>query len=87
MTQKASPLSIGLAVTLLITAVSGGMYMGALASDVEHLEQVEEQRQEDHDTIVTQTADLKTLKEDMTATKETLAAMLTVLNKIEQKVE
>ena len=87
MRKEGSLFSVGVAITLLITAVSGGMYMGALASDVEHLEAVEQQRLEDHDTIVTQTADLKTLKEDMKTTKETMQAMLTVLNKIEQKVQ
>ena len=87
MRKDASQLSVGLAVALLTTAIGGGMYVGALANDVETLKQQQQEKNHDHDNITTLKADVATMKGDIKVTKETLSTMALILARIEQKVE
>ncbi len=87
MIKNASSFSVGVAITLVVTVLGGGMYIGALANEVGRLTQDRQEQQEDHDNITTLKADVATMKEDMRTTKETLGSMALILARIEQKVQ
>ena len=83
--QQASKFSIGVAITLLAMVGSTGLYVGALASDVENLEQAYAQQQTDHDSIVRMEQQIKQLAEDSEEAKEADKVMLEILRGLEQK--
>jgi len=82
MTQKASSLSVVVAIGLLTTALAGGMYIGALASDVEMLQKQEIQRAEDHDTLVALRTDVDHLKRSQDQIEIDVKAILVAVNQI-----
>ena len=83
--QQASKFSIGAAITLLAMVGSTGLYVGALASDVENLEQAYAQQQTDHDSIVRMEQQIQQLAEDSEEAKEADKVMLEILRGLEQK--
>jgi len=87
MRKEASFISIATAVTLATVGVGGGMYVGALASDVESLQAQEVQRKEDHDTLVALKQDVKNIKEDVDETKNDVKTILTAVQAIQIKIE
>ncbi len=83
MRKEASFVSVATAVALVAMAVSGGMYVGALAESVDDLEEEqakqEEQIQQDHDDVVKLKSDVEHIKS--TADKTQLA-----VERIEQMI-
>lgn len=87
MRKEASFISVATAVSLAFVGVSGGMYVGALATDVESLQAQEEQRQEDHDTIVALKENVETIKEDVEDIEEDVKTILTAIQQIQIHIE
>jgi hypothetical protein len=77
MKKEASFVSVATAVALVTMAVSGGMYVGALASDVETLEKEqekqEEQIQKDHDDVIKLKSDVEHIKQTADTTQLAVA--------------
>ena len=82
---KASNFSYAVAVTLLVTAVSGGMYIGALANDVETLKREQADAEDDHDRLISMETEQRTMKDDITEVKTDVKLILAAINKLEAK--
>lgn len=82
---KASNFSIGVAVALLTTAVGGGMYIGALANEVETLKKEQEKADSDHDRLISMETEQHTMKTDIAEVKTDVKLILSAINKLEAK--
>jgi len=71
------------AITLLVTTLGGGMYIGALANDVEALQKAQETASSDHDTIVALKTEQTIIKDDVTAVKTDVKLILQAINRME----
>ena len=81
MRKEASFVSVATAVGLIAAALSGGMFMGALASDVETLEEAQLIVKEDHDRLITVEAEVKHLtKTQDKMVKDIEAILIAVTN-------
>jgi wobble nucleotide-excising tRNase len=87
MHKQASYVSVATAITLVAAAVSGGMYVGALADDVEELEKAQETAQEDHDRLVTVENEVKHIKKDVDEVKADVKSILQAVQRIENGSE
>ena len=85
MRKEASFISVGTLVTVLVLAVSGGMFMGALASDVETLEEAQKIVQEDHDRLITVEAEVKHLTKTQDEMRIDVAKILTAVNTLNDR--
>jgi len=84
MHKQASYISVATAVSLAISAIGGGMWIGALASDVDNLEKdVAEQKEDhkkDHDDVVTLKADVDHIKNAADDTQQMVRDIQRTLN-------
>lgn len=87
MRKDASFVSVATAVGLVGAALSGGLYMGALASDVETLEEAQKIVQEDHDRLITVENEVKHVKAAQVRIEENVKLILTAVNKINDREE
>ena len=89
MHKQASYISVATAFSLLVTAAGGGLWMGALASDVENLEKdVAEQKEDhkkDHDDVVTLKADVEHIKIAADDTKQMVQDIQRTLNALNRE--
>jgi hypothetical protein len=83
MNKQASYISVATAISLATIAVGGGIFVGALASDVETLEQAQQTAKEDHDRLITVENEVKHVKEDMTTVKADVKLILQAVQRIE----
>ncbi len=83
MNKQASYISVATAISLATIAVGGGMYVGALASDVETLEEAQKTVKEDHDRLITVENNVKHL----TAGQETIKADVKLILQAVQRLE
>lgn len=83
MHKQASYVSVATALALVGAAVSGGMYVGALADDVEELEKAQETAQEDHDRLVTVENEVTHIKKDVDEVKADVKLILQAVQRIE----
>lgn len=81
--KEASYISVATAISLLIAALGGGAWVGAIGQDVDNLKKSEVQAKADHDTVVTLKADVKNIKDDVEETKRDVKSILKAL-KIEE---
>ena len=72
MRKEASFISIGTMISVVVLAVSGGMFMGALASDVETLEEAQKVVKEDHDRLIVVESEVNHIKETADRTQLTV---------------
>lgn len=68
--------------SLLIAIISGGMWVGALATDVENLTKAEEKRNQDHDTLIEMKSTQKTIVADVSEIKQDVKDLDNKLDKI-----
>lgn len=87
MRKEASFISIATAITLATVGAGGGLYVGALASDVETLQAQEVQRKEDHDTLVALKENVEDIKDDVDETKDDVKSILAAVQAIQIKIE
>ena len=87
MRPNASFISVATAISLTVAALGGGMYVGALATDVEQLQAQEVQRQEDHDTIVALKENVDAIKDDVADIEEDVSDILTAIQNIQIHIE
>ena len=85
MRNQASYVSIGTAITLLIAAVGGGAKMGALASEVEDLQQEQTARQEERDRLVKVEQKVENIENDLDEVKADTKAILDAVREIQAK--
>lgn len=85
MHKQASYVSIATAVSLMISAIGGGMWIGALASDVENLEEAQKTIAEDHDRLVTVENEVKHIKKDVEEVRADVKAILQAVQRIENE--
>ncbi len=87
MRKDASYLTVGVAITMLVTAVGGGMYMGALAQEVEQLKTEHAEKNKDHDRIVTTETKVVAIEKDVDLIQQDIRTLLVIVRSIEQKVQ
>jgi hypothetical protein len=87
MRKEASFTSVATAIGLITTALGGGMYVGALANDVETLKKENVEQQEDHDRLIVVETEQRVVKADVAEVKADVKVILAAIQKIEQKVE
>lgn len=85
MKKEASFVSVATAITLILAAVSGGMWMGALASDVETLEEAQLIVKEDHDRLIKVETEVEQVKDDVEEIKDDVKEILTAVNALNQR--
>lgn len=85
MHKQASYFSVGTAIALVSTAVGGGMFVGALADDVEELEEAQKTIAEDHDRLVTVENEVKHIKKDVEEVRADVKAILQAVQRIENE--
>ncbi len=83
MNKQASYISVATAVSLAALAVGGGMYVGALASDVQTLEEAQQTAKEDHDRLIKVENNVKHL----TTGQDTLKADVKLILQAVQRME
>lgn len=87
MNKQASYISVATAISLATIAVGGGMYVGALASDVETLEKAQVTAQEDHDRLITVENNVKHLTEGQIIMKADVKLILQAVQRLETRRE
>ena len=87
MRKDASFVSVATAVALATTALGGGMYVGALASDVQQLQEQQKTTKEDHDRLIVVEQSQKTMEKDLDEVKTDVKLILTAITEIQQKVQ
>jgi hypothetical protein len=87
MRKEASFTSVATAIGLITTALSGGMYVGALANDVETLKKENVEQSEDHDRLIVVETEQRVIQKDVAEVKADVKVILAAIQKIEQKVE
>lgn len=90
MKKEASFISVATAIGLVTTALGGGMWIGALASDVEQLQAQDKQRQEDHDRLIQVETKVENIEDDVLEVKsdvKTILVAIQAIQAIKQKVE
>jgi len=81
--NKPSTFTVGFAIAMFSTAVGGGMYIGALAQEVETLTKAAESAQSDHDTIVALKTEQTTIKDDVEDIQTDVKLILQAINRME----
>jgi septal ring factor EnvC (AmiA/AmiB activator) len=84
MRKDASFVSVATALALVTTALGGGMYMGALANDVEQLEQDQVQQKEDHDRLIKVEQKVENIEDDVAETKKDVKEILDAIRKLKE---
>ena len=79
--------SVGVAITMLVTAVGGGMYMGTLAQEVEQLKIEHTEKNKDHDRIVTTETKVVAIEKDVDLIQRDIRTLLVIVRSIEKKVQ
>ena len=87
MKPNASFISVATAISLTVAALGGGMYVGALATDVEQLQAQEVQRKEDHDTLVAMKENVEATKDDVDEIEKDVKTILTAIQQIQIHIE
>jgi len=81
--NKPSTFTVGFAIAMFSTAIGGGMYIGALAQEVETLTKAQESQQSDHDTIVALKTEQTIMKDDVSDVKADVKLILQAINRME----
>jgi hypothetical protein len=79
---EASFLSIGTLLTVVTLAVSGGMYVGGVAGEVDDLTAAQAKAAEDHDRLVKVENDVEHIKDDVEETKDDVKEILKQLQQL-----
>lgn len=87
MNKQASYISVATAISLATIAVGGGIFVGALASDVETLEQAQETAKEDHDRLITVENNVKHLTDGQIIMKADVKLILQAVQRLETRRE
>jgi len=87
MHKQASYMSIATALTLVMAIGGGGMYVGALASDVETLEEAQKTVKEDHDRLITVENNVKHLTTGQETIKADVKLILQAVQRLETRRE
>lgn len=87
MRKDASFVSVATAIGLVTAALSGGMYMGALASDVETLEEQQKVVQEDHDRLIKVETKVEQIEDDVKETKQDVKAILQAVQDLQRDID
>ena len=87
MNKQASYISVATAVSLATIAVGGGMYVGALASDVETLEKAQVTAQEDHDRLIKVETEMTQVKATVAETRADVKLILQAVQRLETERE
>lgn len=80
-------MSIATALTLVMAIGGGGMYVGALASDVETLEEAQKTVKEDHDRLITVENNVKHLTTGQETIKADVKLILQAVQRLETRRE
>jgi hypothetical protein len=87
MRKEASFISVATAITLATVGVGGGMYVGALATDVETLQEAQKTVKEDHDRLIEVKNEVKHVKDDVTDVKADVKLILAAVQEIQRTQE
>ncbi len=74
--KQASFISIATAVGLVTGALAGGMWLGAIANEVDTLQVEQLQNKEDHDRLIKVEEKVDNIEEDVAETKEDVKEIL-----------
>ncbi len=85
--KEASYISVATAVALMLAAISGGSWVGAIANDVETVKKEQVAQKEDHDRLIKVESKVENIEEDVKETKATVKANAKLLAEIITKLE
>jgi hypothetical protein len=83
--KEASFVSIATAIGLISVALSGGMYVGALANDVDTLKEQTTAQKEDHDRLIKVEEKVDNIEDDVKETKEDVKEILDAINELKNR--